>query len=311
MKKNILIVLITIIIFMVFAECMAKFMHHKFFINDSQDKGKINILIIGDSQSHFFPEILQSKLPAACRMIKESESGTGPHHYLAKLKLLTRNHRAKVVVIPFCVTNDAINLLSFLKNPYLKKIKLFLAERSYLYHLFRKSYSYLRYKKFPRVKADIKRNRLNALNPYLSKLAKEYPDLMKNNLFIRGDDFAGAWIEFEGIIRAMSVYAKSKGLVLVLTEVPDCSQVHAHHKEFYRSLGFNTWAKDENIDYFQNRLKNIAAENDILFMEVLPDFRRHNEDLLYYDNDVHMNQEGNKLFAKLLFRFLKNNNLVQ
>ena len=50
--------------------------------------------------------------------------------------------------------------------------------------------------------------------------------------------------------------------------------------------------------YAWNYMKNWAAQENIQLIDLLPFFKQHGEEELYFDADVHMTKQGHEVFAE-------------
>jgi len=109
-------------------------------------------------------------------------------------------------------------------------------------------------------------------------------------------DWGAAWIpSFEEkvypALREINETYSKKGVKFAIVVFPVSAQVYTN-------------IRDPFIDHPQRQLSTFAKEANIQFFDLLPDLKRHKNLWLFVDQ-CHLNQEGNKIAAKITYPFLK------
>jgi hypothetical protein len=302
-KKNLLILAVTLIICAVVVEQFSKAIYLKRILKAYSDADAQELLVLGDSNALLFPSMLQEKLGAQYRVLNDSESGAGPDLYLAKMDLLSDSVGPDAVIVPLCVSNDIINLKDLSSGSAFEKIKLFLSRRFYSYHLLKKIYLRLKYKKFDKGVNPVVNNSVTYVNPHLEISARENPRLIVDNLMLREKSTNKAWNTLDYILSEMSSIAKKKGFSLTVIPIPECVQVDIKHRTIYTERGFNVPEDFDDDGLFQERLAQMCEAHGIAFFDPLARLKKANGPL-YFTNDPHLNIYGNKVISEIIFDYL-------
>lgn len=133
------------------------------------------------------------------------------------------------------------------------------------------------------------------------RFAKDFPTMYQDSILL-DNDFSKKQLRLaESYILKIKELGKKYNSTIILLIIPSSTQVdEKYYDSFYDYVGFET---DKelllNSSNIQDELKHFAKENDILFLDLLPHFKDY-DDYIYYFNDVHLNEKGEKLVAELL-----------
>ncbi len=288
---------------------------HQFSNTSNQEKPEpFRILVLGDSfcvTNFSFPFLMAKKIPINVEIINMSESGIGPDTYLEFYKLKGKKFKPDLVILSFYVGNDILNLLDWVKSPYKERIKHFFGSYSKLYHLIRLSYSKIRYGFFKPRQGPLhnqpviepEENTLKAVNPFLKQEARQYPSLMKDNLFISTKSINNAWGVFENILQKL-LNDLDKEMPLLLLSIPDAAQVNKEYHDFYEKLGFIIDEEMLVSKLPQQKLQELTLKHNIDLLDVLPDFRVNDKGTFYLKNDNHLNERGHEYLNEIIVNHL-------
>jgi lysophospholipase L1-like esterase len=112
------------------------------------------------------------------------------------------------------------------------------------------------------------------------------------------------WVLAERIIVEMKKYASHLGARLILVPLPFVESVsESRWKHVQKQLNMN---EDEfDLDIFFKRIKNIAENQKILYVNPLPEFQEHaNVANPFGEHHFHFNAVGHQLLAKVLYDFI-------
>ncbi len=147
MKKKFLCIFISLLIGLILCELITRAIFVKRFTTGKFDKAEPTVLILGDSQSLFYPDMLRKQM-SPFNVINVSESGATFDHHFAKMKRIINVFHPNVIVVAVNADNDVLDIRDFLYAPRLEALKLFLLERFSLCHILKEGYVNYKYRKY-------------------------------------------------------------------------------------------------------------------------------------------------------------------
>lgn len=135
-----------------------------------------------------------------------------------------------------------------------------------------------------------------------SKRTKLYIDAEKNYPF-SAVHLQGESLEiFNELIQELNEIKQmlNKGVKLSVLVIPHCTQVHQKYRDRFRSLGSDL----SELKVQENAWSEKLAKEGFQVIDPLPIFKGHEKlgNALYFENDPHLNSQGQELLAK----FVKN-----
>lgn len=138
----------------------------------------------------------------------------------------------------------------------------------------------------------------------------------------------GKWRLTKKYLKEMNSLSKKQNTSLVLVTIPSYEQILLNHTINLEKLNFKL--SDEKqyskirpnknnlvdlVDYLDfgkpnKLLKNFTKKENIVFIDLLPEFKNYKGNLFLLPEDDHYNKEGNKLVANTLYDELINRNLI-
>ncbi len=304
MKKIFLCLFISLLIGLILCELITRPIFLKRFTTGKFDKAEPTVLILGDSQSLFYPDMLRKQM-SPFNVINVSESGTTFDHYLAKMKRIISVFHPNVIVVAVNADNDVLDIRDFLYAPRLEALKLFLLERFSLCHILEESYVNYKYRKYRNFKMDLEGNTFKKPNPMLKEEASNSPDIVLENILISTPELEKCWILVGKFLWKMKRVADKHDTQLVVFVIPASVQVHRKYEMIFTQAGYNIPNEGLMQNKIQNRLKEIAIRYDIHFFDPLEQMQSLSDKYLFYTNDTHLNKEGRKVISELLAAYLK------
>ena len=132
--------------------------------------------------------------------------------------------------------------------------------------------------------------------PYIQASSRSAEDIVKHPNYAR----------LHATILAVKALAGSKGLRLAIVLVPAKEEIYSWVWE-----GKPAWSTGAASSGFADVLRDICTEEDLLFLDLKPhlihEARRLYEEsgeLLYWYDDTHMNEAGNRLSASVIYKEL-------
>lgn len=132
--------------------------------------------------------------------------------------------------------------------------------------------------------------------PYIVASSRSSEEIIKHPNYAR----------LRGTIPAVKRLAESHRLRLVVVLVPAKEEVYSWSWE-----GTHPWSTKEGPSGFADVLRDICAEEDLLFLDLKPHLVRESRrlyevsgQLLYWYDDTHMNTVGNQFTAPVIYREL-------
>ncbi len=133
------------------------------------------------------------------------------------------------------------------------------------------------------------------------------------SVFARKDtpSFMAAWAVTEAILNEFSRLTRASGAQLILFLIPDKIQVYAANWEATQKT-YGISAKEWDLDKPNRKIKEIARRLGLQVLDPLPAFQHatNQGERLYYRQDGHWNAAGHSLAARIIHRYLINQNLI-
>lgn len=299
------------LLFSIFLEMGSRYYYERYYLKETDTTDKPIILIIGDSfcaSEISFPFVLGKKLQGQYKVINAAEGGAGPDHYLMNMSLNLKK-KPYVCIVSFYLGNDIIDLRDFQLNPGIEKLKLFLGKHLYSYQVARTIWAKIKYH-VPEKELK-KALEKGVRNPHLFRAGKKQPRIVIRNLTVEGEDIVGAWDTLRSLVAEMKKLAQSYKVPLYAVLIPDCVQVSDDYQRVYKNAGFEINEATDQMAKPQQLLRRILNENEIPFLDLLPEFKKVNGQGIYFIDDPHMTQEGHSIVAEVLLEKLYHNNLLR
>ncbi len=279
------------------------------------------ILILGDSfmgrrGHHVYERLVKALEPYRVSLLNTASGGMGPADYLAQMRARGMKFRPDLVLLSYYAGNDLTNeqYRRVTKNPLKRLLKPLFLE-FYTYHFYHevlerlhpRTVDYQRMEKegVPRPLVDLAK--AQALNPSLLELSLERKNYLLDNLLMETEENQRAWEKVKGILSEIHRVSQNAGAKLLIVVFPHTIQVNRSHFDFYQKLSFNLDERTLTSDRPQALLREFCEAEGIACLDLLPYFRARRGRELYQENDDHVNREGSRLSAALLFRFLQKN----
>ena len=274
-------------------------------------------------------------------VINAGRARTGPNQYLRNIEELGKAFHPDMVMVGFYTGNDVRNVLDDMSRkdayagvPWIYRVSDFLTDHFRLYAFLKKIKNYVHY----RIKKRISRQRVprkdekppderekaiyrdlseGKMDPALERAWEKArvvfrlnPDLVRRmyqNTFSDNSDpkMREALKRTFLLIKKMRDKSKALGAEFVLLVIPPHVQVDPVYSAFYSRFIVPVDTKKIQEAKIQQLLADFCRAEGIEYLDLLPAFRKHKEELTYYLMDGHWNQAGHRLAAEEIFRFLR------
>ena len=134
---------------------------------------------------------------------------------------------------------------------------------------------------------------------YWSLLSLAQPDLMSESVLLPSS-YDDAWERTSAQLQSAIRRARGSGARVVMTYVPDQHQVTTRGQAILNERGFRWDPRTLTDTTFVDRLRALAAAEQVPFVDLLAGFRAHRDEALYFPRDGHWTPAGNELAARLL-----------
>jgi len=290
------------------------------------------ILAIGDSftaasggvpYSQHWPVLLErsfeSTVSEKIELIKLGVGGVGPRFELRLWQLEGAKLQADLVILAFCIGNDFTDEQGSVAP---RSFTQWLAEKSYVFRIVRNLYRL----KGVANPVEIVESSQTVNNQRGGYETKDYLYDPNKPTFTRQAflDVVGSRMSithhanrvmFKTLLTHLkpvllwfrdSVVQKNAKFLVML--IPDEYQVYpALLQEAANRLGHQS--ADYQVDLPQTQLSQFFQAHQIAYLDLLPIFQQHNNEVLYRLQDTHWNIEGNQLAAKALAEYLQYNGI--
>jgi len=134
---------------------------------------------------------------------------------------------------------------------------------------------------------------------YWNVIAVVDPNLMRDAVLLP-PAYDDAWRRVADRLRGIGRRARGVGARTVLTFIPDQYQVSPQGRGILEEWGFH-WDERTLVDTtFNERLRALAAEERMDFVDLLTSFREQSSEALYFPRDGHWTPAGHELAARVL-----------
>jgi hypothetical protein len=326
---NITLLLISLVTFFVFFELLFRLSLIDFYYYTTNDYNpnflstlKYNnskIIVLGDSfTASGYPNILDSILKGGGLKVDVYNlgvGGTGPRDYYYRLKTYNDLIKPKIIVIGLFVGNDLFDayhpkpnypsLLGqtyyfisdhFLVVPYLNRL---MGQIKFLQDI--KNFFVSESEKTTKNQTFNEINMRPEIIGRYFREARYYPTMYQDSILLNKDYSKKQLQLTENYILKIKGLGEKHNSTIILLIIPPSAQVNGKYYDFfYDYVGFkNDKQLLLNLTNIQDELISFARKNDILFLDLLPSFKKYN-DYIYYFNDMHLNEKGKELTAQLL-----------
>lgn len=285
-------------------------------LNKEFTEGKKNILICGDSFSackNSYVEIIRDSLNEY-NVINTSIPGTGILQHAIYLPDRIKTTKPDIFIYQFYIGNDLFDII----HPHHSKEISVIRKLYWMTSDKILSLPYLNQKLAGiNVKVYNDNNAINTKNyeafdvsnysPREKFNFKADPYLIENTLYLEKEKIK-AWEIFKTKLKKISSMLPSncKKYFLIIPYFGQTSEVNFENSKLIGSKYNHNVFTEENFPLYNN-LKEICNEEDFKLINVLSEFK--NNDSIYYSNDPHLNDLGNKLVANIILELLKSENI--
>jgi hypothetical protein len=197
-----------------------------------------------------------------------------------------KTHHPQRIFLQLCVLNDFLPLEKN-ENPHSN----WLTESSMIYRLFQ-------YNKHDLDSSSILNDRWVLPFSRLNEINLKYNILDKRN----SKEKSSILRDFKKKIMSISKILKRKGIDFTVILIPTKEQVS---KLYFIDVIKNFKIDPVNIDLnHTSKFVNTLVNKDVSVIDVLNDFRNSKE-LLYFQRDEHLNENGHKVLSKVIYTHLK------
>lgn len=134
---------------------------------------------------------------------------------------------------------------------------------------------------------------------YWSLIALIEPDLMSDAVLLP-PAYDDAWRRVALHLHRIPRLARRAGATPVITYIPDQHQVTSQGRAFLEERGFRWNARTLSDKTFVERLRTVALEEEVAFIDLQAPFREHSAEALYFPRDGHWTPAGHELAARIL-----------
>lgn len=284
--------------------------------NVCQDKNREKIFIAGDSftaEKGGYADQLRVYYPDAC-IVNAGVPGTGIIQMSYSLPKKIRKVNPDVFIYQVYVGNDLFDI----RHPYSENIGIFrnmywwLSDHIRVLGYINFRLAGIRYRLSDDPVGNYKPKQLDVFSPgnysRREKLNfKAEPFLIENTLDLKNgrERQMKVWQKKLEMINR-SLPAETRKYILI---IPHAAQVSAHYSDAIEKVGarFSKPVFNRNSWPFYEAIQSSATALGFGIIDVLPDFRRAEEQGIpvYYQNDPHLNAEGQLLLSKILFNRIR------
>src|SRR5439155_3199199 len=133
------------------------------------------------------------------------------------------------------------------------------------------------------------------VNPFLIEAAREYPDLIADNLLLESAAMRRAWEANRLALHDIARLTIAWGGRLLVVICPSPLQVGESHRAFFAGLGFRLDRRVFASDAPQRLLADVCRQEHMACLDLQPSFRDRRSEELYVANDDHWNSHGQML----------------
>jgi len=289
----------------------------------SWNTAPVRLLVIGDSfmrEGKSVDRLLKKSLtPRGVAVRNVAYSGYGPSHYLEKMKTEGTRSKPHVVLLGYYVGNDLV-------KPRLKKGRdgifggVFSKMEAYFYQTelfkrfrdirFRMSTDYLikmNSGKWVKAGVDpvfIEKARARKVNAWVIDLTVRQPTRQLDCLLIEKPFARDLWLSVRGQLHEIHGLADKVGARLVIVIFPHTFQVNKNNFDILSRVGNAVDERTLSEQRPQELLREFCEEERVDCLDLLPVFRAHRDEALFWPEDEHLNSAGIQLAAENIVDFL-------
>lgn len=275
-----------------------------------KDPGTARVLILGDSFSRLYPEtfafgnLLQAALTAhGIETLNLAWSGYGPVDSLRALSRHGQRFKPDLVVLGYYVGNDLTDTIGRLHGAPIEQAIADASARPRGWDglalqfpslvLLADRWQHLHMPVLPEA-AEPSGTDAQPLNPFWRTVARDAPEFHRVNLLLEGDGSRG-WEANKEVLTQMYADVERLGSQMLVIAFPSTLQIDTTHYEFFEKLGIEVDSIFLSSRKPQDLLKTHCGDLGIPLVDLLPAFRRHAGEALYWERDDHLNAAGNAL----------------
>jgi hypothetical protein len=333
MKKNLLLAMISslIALFTIELALRTNLIPNEFYLKMKesvpQGETKGRLLILGDSfaaawnSEERLTDMLERRLlEKNFRILNLARGGYGPFEYTSQLKTFGLAFRPDLVLLFYYAGNDLTDVQYAMKKRESSpsRTKLQNAFRPYLHHV----YLYHYYKEFEAALHDyrmkdwskfeqegfpeeiltlVKERKINY--NFLSK-SRSTEHFMSNAL-METEENMRAWDTCVALFDEIHGLCRERGSTLVIVVLPFSAQVNDHQFWLFEGMKFTIDERMLTEQPPQDLMRAYCEDRGIPCLDLLPSFRERRDEDFFRPTDPHFNDEGDKLAAELVYRFLE------
>ena len=279
-----------------------------------------NILVVGDSftvHPDNFVNVLQDSL-SEFNVIKAGVPGTTITHHRIYFNSLLKKYDPTLVIYQMYTGNDIFEFrhprsgesLSLARNAYW-----WLSERILVLSYINKRLKFLSARNQDQPPFLDRENQSFSPDLYRARdklLFSIEPNHINNVINMKEGRSTDVLSYFDRTMDMLSDSDRSFSTIFLV--IPHCIQVNETYEKRMTALGADPIGMTElqgNAYPFIEELKNRTAGKDMIIYDALTDFRKYEEMDLYFTNDPHLSNPGQKYLGSKLYRFIKNQNIVE
>ena len=282
---------------------------------DLSESSKPTILVFGDSFTASkigYVSTLRDSFENH-RVINAGISGTTVVQNLLPLKSRVREFSPEVIVYQVYLGND---ILEF-RHPtdsdrigVVRRIYWWLSDRIRVLGFLNYRFLHVRQKIYQDLPISWVKKDRSFDEEYYSARTKMHirtePRMLEDVVSMGGDRYRDVVNYVKRLKRHLNRVSKSTGIVLVI--VPHCAQVSEKYRSRMQRLGAKLTDPKltSEVDYiFMDYLRQMVEYSNIRILNPLLEFRKAEEKYpLYWENDPHLNIEGQALLGEILVNFM-------
>lgn len=135
-----------------------------------------------------------------------------------------------------------------------------------------------------------------ATEPYLRVMALVQPRLFADAVLLPAT-YDDAWHDVADRLTQIVAATRRAGAVPVMVFAPAVQQVTSTARPYLERLGFTWEPRTLNDTTLPDRLRELAADTNTPFVDLLPVLRAHRDETLYFPHDGHWTPHGHALVA--------------
>lgn len=139
---------------------------------------------------------------------------------------------------------------------------------------------------------------------------KNYKIVPDYDIYLKESIYPEQFDRTKKLLKLFDKFVKENNLDWVLVIIPTKEQVDKNKlKKLVKEQNLNN---ELDVEKAQKFLKQFAEENNISYIDLLPEFKKRNvNNTFYFEIDGHWNKKGNKLAAEIIFKKLVEFGLIK